>query len=110
MLPLFKNPLTLAIVLSTSLGILAHDTQIDKAAVLAVAVPASFSALYLADAFSKSSDHVHVERASADNQGSARMGFPKTQTRDDDHKYIQEKKCESNGGNDDDDYILWPSI
>lgn len=109
MLPLLKNPLTLAIVLSTSLGILTHDTQLDKAAVLAVAVPATFSALYMADAFSHSSDHVHVERASADNKGAARMGFPKTQTRDDDHKYVQEKKSNYNGGNGD-DYILWPSV
>ncbi|HEY8992825.1 MAG TPA: hypothetical protein VIM37_03165 [Candidatus Microsaccharimonas sp.] len=107
MLPLFKNPLIVSIVLATTLGVLAHDTQIDQAAIIAVAVPASFTAFVAADSF-KSNEHVHVEKVSVMSQvGASRLNVPKIQPRDDDHQYVQTKKHSLIGG---DTTGLWPSV
>ena len=107
MLTLFKNPLTLSIVFATILGILAHDTQLDQATVIAAAVPASFTIFVAADAL-KSSEHVHVEKVSVMSQfGASRLSVSKIQPRDDYHQYVQSKKHSSAGG---DTTSLWPSI
>lgn len=107
MSPLFKNPLTLSIVLATSLGVFAHDTQLDQATVMAVAVPTSVTTFAVADSF-KSNEHVHIEKVSVINQaGSYRTNVPKIQPRDDDHRYVQSKKQLLVGG---DATGLWPSI
>jgi hypothetical protein len=107
MLPLLKNPLTLAIVFATTVGVVAHDTQLDQAAMVAIAVPASFTAFAVADSF-KSNEHVHVEKVSVMNQtGASRLNIPKIQPRDDDHRYIQTKKHALAGG---DSIGLWPSV
>jgi hypothetical protein len=107
MLPLFKNPLTLSIIFATSLGVFAHDTQLDQAAVIALAVPASFTVFAVADSF-KTNDHVHVEKVSVMNQaGAFRVNVPKIQPRDDNHRYVQSKKQLLLGG---DTTGLWPSI
>lgn len=107
MVSLLKNPLTLSIIFATSLGILAHDTQVDKATIIAMAVPVSLTVFAAADSF-KSNEHVHVEKVSVMNQGSTfRVSVPKIQPRDDDHRYVQSKKESLLGG---DTTSLWPSI
>lgn len=107
MQPLFKNPLTLSIVFATIFGVLAHDTQVDQAAVVAVAVPAAFTAIVAADSY-KSNEHVHVEKISVmSNASVSRSNVSKMQPRDDDHQYVQTKKYVLSGG---DTAGFWPSI
>lgn len=108
MLPLIKNPLTLSLVFATAFGVLAHDTQLDQVAAVAIAAPVTVSAYAIADISSKSSDHVHVEKVSVSSQTSAsKMNVPKIQPRNDDLRFVQAKKQALGGG---DEAGLWPSI
>lgn len=106
-MPPIVNPLPFVFIVATAFGVLMHDTQVDQATSLAVVAPANFSDFAVADAASKSNEHVHVERVSISSQGSsAHVNTPKTQPRDDDHRYIQVKKHGIAGG---DSTGLWPS-
>ena len=101
------NSLSLTLVFATVFGVLAHDTQIDQAAIVAIAVPASLTGYALADMASKSNEHVHVEKVSvASSINAARVYVPKIQPRDDDRRYVQAKRHAFSGGGN---TSLWPS-
>lgn len=110
MLSLIK-PLAIVLVFTTALGILLHDTKIDKAAKVALHAPAALATTGFAAASVAKMDHVHVERASAPKMNSIfNSTLPKfSPPRDDDRRYIQSKKHLFMSGGDDKSY-LWPSV
>lgn len=103
------NPLLIAFTLSTTVGVLVHDTQLDKAATLAVALPSAFAAAAAVDFAVKSdASHTHVERASAPKHAPGfRATTPRIQPRDDDHRYFLNKGGYMGGF---DATRLWPSV
>lgn len=107
-MPPLVNPFPFVFIFATAFGVVMHDTQVDKAATTAIMTPASFTNVALADAVSKSNEHVHVERTSISSQGSATHAenVPKTHVRNDHNKYVQVKKAVHSGG----DNGLWPSV
>jgi len=107
MLPLL-NPLPLIFTIATTFGVLVHDTQIDRAALVA-AVPVSFATFAAVDVLTKSGEsHVHVERTHGPNTlASLRIAVPRVQPRDDDRRYIQTKKLYLGAS---DAVSLWPSV
>lgn len=110
MFPLLINPLPLLLTLTTSFGVLVHDTQIDRATSTALAVPIAFATLGAAEISLKSGEaHVHTERFSfAKNMEQLRSGQPRIQIRnEDDKKYISVKKFTSNGLGSE---YNWPSV
>lgn len=107
MLPL-TNPLPLVLAIATTFGVLMHDTQVDHATTVAIVNPVSATNYAASEVTSRLNEHVHVERMSVLNElGAHRSTNPRTQTRDDDHHYIQPKRLTSNGG---DGVSLWPSV
>lgn len=95
MIPLIINPLTLLLTLTTSFGVLVHDTQIDRATTTALALPAAFATIGAADAAIKFGDaHTHVERVNlAKTLQELRSGQPRIQARNDDEKkFVYNKK------------------
>lgn len=101
------NPLLIGITLSTAFGLLMHDTQLDRAAAVALTAPAALITYAAADFAMKSIDHVHVEKSSGvHGTTSLRAITPRTPPRDDDRRYVQSKKTVFNGGNSS---SLWPS-
>lgn len=103
MFPLAINPLPVLLTLTTTFGVLVHDTQIDQATTVALALPAIVASYGAADISLKLNDpHTHVKRVSfASRQQS-------TQPRNsDDKKYIVAKKYSSNGFGGD---YSWPSV
>ena len=87
-------------------GVLLHDMRIDKAATVALAVPAVL-ATYGAAHMISGSEHVHVERIAFANQSKVfHSTLPKIATRDNEHQYIQPKKSCAGA----DHVSLWPSV
>lgn len=109
MFPLFINPVSILLTLTTSFGVIIHDTQIDRATTAAFAVPAIIATFGVADITMKSNDpHIHVERFSAaDTIRSLKSGQPRTQTRDDDKEFMAIKKYVSDGVGSE---YNWPSV
>ena len=83
-----------------------HDTQLDRATTVALALPVATVAMYAGvDSAIKSGDaHVHVEKASAP---AFRSAVPRLQPRDDDRRYLLNKKVYFGGA---DANGLWPSV
>jgi hypothetical protein len=108
MLRTIFNPLLIGLTLFTTVGVLVHDTQLDRATTVAVALPAAVAGFAL-DTVLKSGDaHTHVERVSAPKQFSLlRATLPRVQPRDNDRVYIQHKKAYFAGG---ETTSLWPSV
>ena len=104
MLPLLINPMPLIFTLATTFGVLVHDTQVDRAASFAVAVPVAFASFAAIDSAIKSTDHVQVERAMIPHIS---VGISRTQPRDDERHYVQSKKLYF--GSEGSGYF-WPSI
>ena len=101
-----NNILSISLIITTSIGVLMHDTRVDKASVVAFAAPAAIAAFALADISSKSNEHVHVDKVSStSNLGYARH-VPKIPPREDTRRYILEKKLAIMDG---DAASLWPS-
>lgn len=104
------KPLPLIFTITATFGVIVHDTQIDRATTVALALPTAFATFAAIDNVLKSSEHhVHVERVSlprnfANLRNSA---LPRIQPRDDDRRYVQSKKIAF--GSMDSGYI-WPSI
>jgi len=99
------NPLPFVFIAATAFGVLMHDSQVDHAAQLAIIAPSNFSDFGVADAASKQSEHVHVERITVLN--ASRSSNPNTQPRDDHRRYIQPKKSITTSGSN---TGLWPSV
>lgn len=81
--------ITLAIV--TTLGILVHDTKLDKALGIVIAVPAALASISGVVPKLAGEGHNHVERVSLDSIRSM-SGMPRIQPRDDHKKYVLSKK------------------
>jgi len=128
MLPLL-NPAPLVLIATMTMGILMHDMHIDKATTLAVMPAAATRAASAQKSGEKLSPekisastatvervivpnyHTHVERASLPRVATSvfRSSLPKIQqTRDDDRRYIQNKKLLLSGGGD--AVSIWPSV
>lgn len=104
----FINPLPLMFITFTSFGILTHDTQLDRATTMALAVPTSFAAFAAVDFAVKSGDHTHVERVAIPaSLAGLRVNVHRLQPREDDRSQVQMRKTNTNSG----DHIgLWPSV
>jgi len=110
MFSLFINPLPIALVFAASFGVLVHDTQIDKAASTAFALPAAFAIYNQPDNIIKLGDaHVHTESISVVRDiEQLHAGQPRQQTRgDEDKKYISVKKFTSSTEGSE---YHWPSV
>lgn len=103
MYPLLINPLPLLLTLSTSFGVLLHDTQIDRATTTALTLPAIVASYGAADIALKLNDpHTHAERVHIN------ASEPRVRARsNDDKKYIFSKKLRVNSYGSD---YSWPSI
>jgi hypothetical protein len=103
------KPLSLLFTVVATFGVLVHDTQVDRATTVALALPTAFATFAAIDTMAKSTDqHVHVERASAPKQlGSLQLSIPRIQPRDDERRYIQSKKIAFGSM---DSGIIWPSV
>lgn len=76
----------------TVIGILTHDTKIDKATVTALALPAAVGTYSLGVALS-SEPHTHIERVSVAKTIRALNGHvPRIQPRTDHKKYLFQKR------------------
>ncbi|MFZ2125991.1 MAG: hypothetical protein WAV04_00565 [Candidatus Microsaccharimonas sp.] len=108
MFPIIINPLALLFTVTTTFGVLVHDTQLDRAALAAV-VPVSFASFAAIDSVLKSGEsHVHVERVHGPNTlATLRSTVPRVQPRDDDRRYIQSKKVYLGTAGSS---YLWPSV
>ena len=109
MLPIV-NPLPILLTFTTLFGVLVHDVHIDKAAALALpVVMASYAAAEAFDKVPVTQAHIHVERPEIPRSfNTFRSSLPKSQpTRDDDRKYVQNKKAHLGFGSD--QGYVWPS-
>ena len=108
MFPILTNTTPFLFIITATLGVLVHDTQIDRATTVALAAPAAFATFAAVDVLTKSTDHIHTERASMPKHlASIRATLPRIQPRDDDRRYVQSKKLQfTTGGNN----YIWPSI
>ncbi len=100
------NPLLIVFTLSLTFGVLVHDTQLDKAATLALAVPAAL-ATYAAVDIKSDGGHNHVERVSGPKLNALRATVPRVQPRDDNRSYLLNKAGYAGGL---DTTRLWPSV
>ncbi len=81
----------IALALITALGILVHETKIDKATAISIAIPAALASITGIPKLA-GEGHNHVERASMAN--AARYmngGTPRIQPRDDNKKFTLQK-------------------
>lgn len=104
------NPAPLMFAIATTFGVLMHDTKIDHATKIAISAPAPFAEYSGSETNVKTTSeqpHVHVEKVSIGQVNAQRSVNPRTQVRDDDHKYVQPKRLIGGG---DDKTTLWPSI
>lgn len=114
MLKITKTVPVIAVTATTLVGILMHDMHIDKATTVAMVAPAVAAATGAAMAYEKvaisQNYHTHVERASLPKVSTQfRSSLPNIQPpRDDDRRYIQNKKLMYMGGGD--AVTLWPSV
>lgn len=109
MLNTIINPFIMLFALFTTTGVLVHDTQIDRAAMFAITVPAAIIGYAGLDTAIKSGDaHTHVERVSGPKHlNTLRATLPRIQPRDDDRRYLQNKKIYFGGA---DGTSIWPSV
>jgi hypothetical protein len=93
-------------ILAVVTGVLLHDMRLDKAATVALALPAVL-ATYTATHMISGSEHVHVERVAFSNQSRVfHSTLPKITPRNNENNYIQPKKLSASGTNT----SLWPSV
>jgi len=98
------------ITIMTTAGILSHEMHIDRATTMAMTVSIAAISVAALDTFITQNHHTHVERASLPKfSTSMRSSLPNTQPpRDDDRKYVQNRKLMFMGGGD--AASLWPSV
>jgi hypothetical protein len=100
------NPLLIAFTISTTFGVLVHDTQLDKMATISIAIPVTL-ATYAAVDIKSDAGHTHVERFGSLKQSPFRADTPRIQPRDDEQKYLSSK---AGGAGGLDVTRLWPSV
>jgi hypothetical protein len=106
MIQTFINPLLIVFTLSTTLGVLVHDTHLDRAATIAITVPFAL-ATYAAVDIKSDGGHTHVERMSGPKLNALRAAVPRIQPRDDNRNYLLNKAGYAGGL---DTTRLWPSV
>lgn len=93
------------------LGIVAHDTNIDRAATLAIALPAiavvGYGAIESIANLGEQQVHTHVEQVSFNNFGSYTSAMPRLMPRDDENTNGRKRKLYAS---DADSEYHWPSI
>lgn len=105
----FIKPVPIILTVITMFGVLMHDMHIDKATTVAIALPAMLATTGALDKAINPSYHTHVERAELPRYTTFRSTLPNIQPpRDDDRRYIQNKKLLFVGGGD--SIGLWPSV
>jgi hypothetical protein len=102
------NPLPLVFTLATTFGVLLHDTQVDRAATVALTLPTALATYAAVDSAIKFAEHVHVEKVSVGaHLPNFKNAVPRLQARDDEHRYQQNKRMYFGAG---DNGYLWPSV
>ena len=106
----FIKPLPIIVTLITTTGILIHDMHIDKAATVAIALPALVASTGALEKVISPNYHTHVERAEIPRSNtSVRSSLPNVRPpRDDDREYTQNEKLLFMGGGD--AMRIWPSV
>jgi len=107
----FIKPAPVILTVLTLTGMLMHDMHIDKATTVAISsLPAAAESTGALEKAITPNYHTHVERASIPRYTSSfRSSLPNMQPpRDDDRRYIQNKKLMYMGGGD--TLSLWPSV
>ena len=106
----YIKPSLFILTFATAFAVVLHDTHIDRMATAAIGLPLAAASYGVAESLLKKTDHTHVERAEFQKNTStsvSRSAPPKIQPRDDDRRYIQNKKFVFTGGG----YSgLWPSV
>lgn len=102
MLQIAIKPLAFIFTIATSVGVLVHDTHIDKASVIALSAPAIIASYGLAHGVElKANEHTHSETVS-ENLKRMVAGQPRLHTRfGEDKGYVTPKKSVFNTSNDD---------
>lgn len=103
MLRIIIKPLALVFTLATTLGVLMHDTRVDKASAIALAAPAVVATYGVAASTAdfRGNEHTHSERAT-ENLKRMVVAQPRLHTRStEDKKYLTPKKTIYNTGDDD---------
>lgn len=96
------KPLALAFTIATGLGVLIHDTHLDKASKVALSAPIVIASYGLAHSVDlKGTEHTHTETM-AENLKRMVAGQPRIHTRfADEKKYVTPKKSINNTRDDD---------
>jgi len=104
----FIKPAPVIVTVLTLVGILMHDMHIDKATAVAISLPAVVASTGALEKVISPTYHTHVERVSFSRYDGG-SSLPNLQpARNDDRRYIQNKKLMFMGGSD--ALGLWPSI
>ena len=85
-LPSLTQRTLISLAVLTTFGVLVHDTKLDQAATLALAVPFGMSMTLAIAPSLVSEGHTHVERGAYGK--TTVMGMPRIQTRDDYRTHI----------------------
>ena len=105
------NPLPLLMTVAMVFGIVAHDTNIDRAAALALTVPAiavvGYSAIESIVNLGEQQMHTHVEQFNTNNIGGYTSAMPRLMPRDDENTNGRKRKLYAT---DADSEYHWPSI
>ncbi|MFZ2545033.1 MAG: hypothetical protein WAW80_03585 [Candidatus Saccharimonadales bacterium] len=96
--------------LVTVLGILVHDTKLDQATTIALAIPFSISISLMHAPELRSEGHTHVERVSVDRTIHMIDGLPKIQPRTDNRKYLLAKHINTFNMPDEHTLIVQPTL
>ena len=107
MLPITLNPLPILITLTAAFSVFVHDSQLDYAAITAIAVVPA--AIITSDvmALAHSGEHVHSERGSFARTVRSNNQTATPPRNEDEKKYIAQRRLlgDSYGSE-----YLWPSI
>ncbi len=104
------NPLPLLMTIAMVFGIVAHDTNIDRAATLAIAVPViavGYSAIEGIVNLGEQQLHTHIEQISINSTGGYASAQPRVLPRDDENSNGRKRKSYAS---DADSEYHWPSI
>lgn len=104
------NPLPLLMTVAMLLGVVAHDTNLDRAATLAIAVPAITASYGMVEGIVNLSEqqlHTHVEQISVNGGSGYSSAQPRVMPRDDENSNGRKRKSYAS---DADSEYHWPSI
>lgn len=107
-----KFLLKLTAVLVTAMGtagILVHDVHVDRMTVVALGTASAIATYGAVENILQKSEHIHVEAAVFSKKpNTIKSTFSKNRIRDDNRRYIQNKKVLYTGGGEQNG--LWPSV